>query len=282
MFFYMASLIAYLFYIKSSRYKILFIVLTFILFAFSTLSKAQAVTLPVILLLIDYFLGRKFEIKTILEKIPFFLFAAVMGVIAVLAQKENGAIKEIPNNPLFDRILFASYSFIDYTVKLIYPGSLSAYYRYPDKPYSIIYYVAPFVALGLVALVGWYYKNRTILFGAGFYIVNIFLLLQLLPVGGAMMADRYSYLCSVGLFFMAGKGAVDLLENKKLAAYKYLVIAIFVCYGAYFIHSTHQRNKVWNNSGTLWKDVIRQDKRIPIAYNNLGSWFQKHNQLDSA
>ncbi len=281
-FFYMASLIAYIYYLKEDKRKIMFFILSFLLFAFSILSKAQAVTLPVILLLIDYFRNRKFDRNAILEKIPFFLLALVMGRVAVMAQKETGAIKDVPNNPLFERILFAGYSFLDYILKLIYPSSLTAYYPYPEKPFPIVYYVAPFIAIALVVLVIKNYKNKPIVFGSGFYIVNIFLLLQLLPVGGAMMAERYSYLCSFGLFFIAGKGLSDFWGNKKMAAYKYPVMAIMIGYGGYLCHETYQRNKVWNSSRLLWENVIKQYKNVPIAYNNLGSYFQKHNQLDTA
>jgi tetratricopeptide (TPR) repeat protein len=280
-FFYMASLIAYVKYIKSPTKNIVLVCLSFLLFGFSLLSKAQAVTLPVVLLLIDYFAGRKIEMKAILEKIPFFLLALVMGYIAVLAQKKTGAIQDIPKNPLFERILYASHSLLNYGWKLIYPGSLSAYYPYPTAP-SLIYYIAPFVAIGLVVLVIKYYKNRALVLGTGFFIVNIFLLLQLLPVGGAMMAERYSYLCSIGLFFIASKSVVDLLENKKYDSYKYIIMAAMVGYGGYLANATYQRNKIWKNSEVLWKDVIRQHKDVPIAYNDLGSYFQKHEQLDSA
>jgi tetratricopeptide (TPR) repeat protein len=281
-FFYFAALVAYMYYIKTNTRKVLYFVLTFLLFAFSVLSKAQAVTLPVVLLLIDYYSSRKFDKNTWLEKIPFFILAICMGWVAVSAQKETGAIKDVPNNPLFERVLFAGYSFLDYGWKLIWPGSLSAYYPYPDKPFPVIFYVAPFVALALVVLVVKYYKNRMIVFGSVFYIANIFLLLQLLPVGGAMMAERYSYLCSFGLFFMAGKGIFDFIENKKFATYKYPVIVLLLCYGVYLGHGTYERNKVWNNSKLLWLNVIEQYKNVPIAYNNLGSYYQKHEQLDSA
>jgi len=281
-FFYFAALVVYMYYIKTNTRKALYFVLTFLLFAFSVLSKAQAVTLPVVLLLIDYYSSRKFDKNTWLEKIPFFILAICMGWVAVSAQKETGAIKDVPNNPLFERILFAGYSFLNYGWKLIWPGSLSAYYPYPDKPFPLVFYIAPFVALGLVVLVVKYYKNRMIVFGSGFYIANIFLLLQLLPVGGAMMAERYSYLCSFGLFFMASKGVFDFIENKKFAAYKYPIIVLLFCYGVYLGHGTYERNKVWKNSKLLWLNVIEQYKNVPIAYNNLGSYYQKHEQLDSA
>lgn len=281
-FFYFAALTAYMYYTRSTQRKIAFYSITFLLFAFSVLSKAQAVTLPVVLLLVDYFKGRKFEKWVWLEKIPFFLFSVLMGWLAIVAQKESGAIKDVPNNPLFDRILFASYSLFEYIWKLIVPAGYSAYYPYPDKPYPVIYYVAPFIAIALVALAARFYKNKTVVLGAAFYIVNIFLLLQLLPVGGAMMADRYSYLCSEGLFFMAAMGFNYLISNERFAAYKFPLIALGIIYAGYAGHQAYARNKVWKNSKFLFEDVIRQYKRVPIAYNNLGSYFQKHNQLDSA
>ena len=281
-FFYVASLIMYLLSKKDSTKTILYLGLSFLFFALSLLSKAEAVTLPVVLILIDYYLDKEFDVKKLLQKIPFFLLAIVMGIVAVKAQKITGAIKDVPDNTFFERILFAGYSFMNYTIKLFYPGSLSAYYPYPDKPYSLWFYIAPLVAVALVAVVVKNYKNKALNFGAGFYVVNIFLLLQLLPVGGAMMAERYSYLCSIGLFFIVGKGATDLLENKKFETYKYPLIIVLVGYGLYLCSVTIERNKVWRDSGTLWTNVIQQYKRVPIAYNNLGSFYQKKNSLDTA
>lgn len=280
--FYVASLIMYLLSKKDASKRIIFLCLSLFFFILSVLSKGEAVTLPVVLLLIDYYQGEKYDTVGIIFKALFFVVAIVMGLVAVHAQKITGAIKDVPDNTLWERILFAGYSFMTYTIKLIYPGNLSAYYPYPDKPIPLIYYIAPLIAIALVGLAASRYKNKTIAFGTGFYIVNIVLLLQLLPVGGAMMADRYSYLCSIGLFFMAGYGITNLLENNNLATYKYPILIVLSGYGLFLCHDTIERNKVWNNSGSLWTNVVNQYKRVPIAYNNLGSFYQKKNSLDTA
>jgi hypothetical protein len=144
--FYMASIIAYTLFIKKEKNKTVYYAASIALFILSLLSKGQAVTLPVILLLIDYYSSRTFDKKVFLEKIPFFAISIVMGVVAVLAQKESGAIADMPNHAWYDRIFFASYSFINYIWKMILPLNLSAYYPYPVKQgnfYPSFFYAAP-------------------------------------------------------------------------------------------------------------------------------------------
>lgn len=286
--FYMASLIAYILFVKKEKRKNLFYVASILLFIFSLLSKAQAVTLPVVLLLIDYYFHRKFDKNVILEKAPFFVLSIVMGIVAVLAQKESGAIADMPTHAWYDRIFFASFSFINYIWKMVLPLNLSAYYPYPVKQgdlYPAVFYIAPIIALAVASLLLVFYRSRKfIVFGIGFYLVNIFLLLQLLPVGGSMMSERYTYLCYIGLFFIVGKSFDDVWNgvNQKPAKYKYLFAAALLVYTGYIGYKTIERNKVWNASDLLWTDVIRQHPEVVIAHNNRGSYYQKKEKLDLA
>lgn len=287
LFFYMATLCMYMLFIRREKRKASHYLLTILFFSLSLLSKGQAVTLPVILLLIDFFKGRKFDRKNILEKIPFFLMSVGIGIVAVIAQKDSGAILDIPTFPLGIRILFASYSFLLYILKSILPYGLSTFYPYPTLTtdyYPVIYYVAPALALLLLGiLIKYFRKNKTIIFGSGFFIINIFLLLQLLPVGGSIMSERYTYLCYVGLFFIAGNGFATIWEGKnKYEKYKILFAVIMVVYSIFLGYSTFQRNKVWKNSDTLWTNVINQFPRAVIAYGNRGSYYQKQGDLDKA
>ena len=90
---FLMALIAYLFYCRNKDFK--YLGLSLILFLFSLLSKAQAVTLPLSLLALDYFLNRKFTVKTLAEKIPFFLLSLVFGIIAIYAQKADNSINAV-------------------------------------------------------------------------------------------------------------------------------------------------------------------------------------------
>ncbi|HKB43192.1 MAG TPA: hypothetical protein VKC90_02345, partial [Chitinophagaceae bacterium] len=130
-FFFLASYIFYLKYIKSNKNKFLFYAL--LLFMFSLLSKAMAVSLPLLLLLTDYFKGRKINMTILLEKLPFFILAVIFGVVAIHAQKSSHSIQDINIFTFPQRIIFASYGFITYLLKLLVPSHLSAYYPYPIR-----------------------------------------------------------------------------------------------------------------------------------------------------
>lgn len=287
-FFYLSSLCIYTVYIKSKKKKKHVLFFSGILFFLSLFSKGQAVTLPVVLLLIDYFSGRTFTRNVLLEKVPFFLASIVMGIVAVMAQKESGAIEIIQSHTFFERVLFASYSFLNYVLKMFYPGNLSAYYPYPEKTgdsYPFIYYAAPVLFLVLIFLfVKYFRKNKNLLFGFGFYAVNIILLVQLLPVGSAIISERYSYLSYTGLCFIVGNSFYSVWNSGKrsLSVYKYLFSVVLIAFVTYLGFKTFGRNKIWKNSEQLWTDVIRQYPNTVIAYSNRGTYYQKQGDYDLA
>src|ERR1043166_4635028 len=115
-FFFLASYIFYLRYLKERGTKFYFYCL--LLFLSSLLSKAMAVSLPLIFLLTDYFKGRKLNAKAWMEKIPFFALSLIFGVVAIIAQKPTVDVLE-PVFPFLQRIVFACYNFIAYLFKLI-------------------------------------------------------------------------------------------------------------------------------------------------------------------
>lgn len=213
-FFFLASYIYYLKYNEEGKSKFYFISL--LLFLLSLLSKAMAAPLPVILLLTDYFIDRKFSRKTILEKIPFFILAIILGIVAINAQLPTGETLNIPVYPFWQRIIFACYGFVSYLIHLIMPVNLNAVYPYPMKvgeniPFLYYFYVILF--FGIVATVIYSLRfSRKIFFGIGFFTATVFLVLQLLPIGDAIMANRYGYIPSVGIFYLAGEAFYFFLD----------------------------------------------------------------------
>jgi len=279
--FFLSAYIFYLKYIQTPNKK--YILLALFLFFLSLLSKAMAVALPVLLLLTDYFKGRKFNYKTLTEKIPFFLLAIIFGVVAIIAQKSSGSLDVTKSAFSFpQRIAFASYGLITYLEKLLLPFSLSAYYPYPIKTGNaipVIYYAYILFAALLAVIV--FYSSRyskKFLFGIGYFIITIFLVLQLFPVGSAIMADRYSYLSSIGIFYLAGEG-INLLCDKKQ---RLLAGGLLVIFTIFFSVKTYQRCGIWENSLTLWNDVIDQNKNVPVAFLNRGVALGKEKKFDPA
>jgi protein O-mannosyl-transferase len=270
-FFFLSSYFFYLKYLKNLKFK--FYVFALLLFLVSLLSKAMAASLPVVLLLTDYFKGRTINKKTIIEKVPFFLLAIAFGVVAVIAQKSSGAISDVEIFTFPQRLVFASYGFITYLSKLILPWHLSAFYPYPIKSgedIPVIYYAYALSFLALVVYVIYSLRfSKKIFFGIGFFTITVFLVLQLLPVGKTIMADRYSYIPSIGIFYLAGEG-LNLLWNKKL---KLITIIVLGAFSVFFAVKTYARCGVWKNDLTLWNDVINQYQTVPYAYYNRGVIF---------
>ena len=279
-FFFLGSYIYYLKYIQSSKNK--FYVISFLLFLASTLSKAMAVCLPVLFILTDYFKGRKIDLKKLIEKLPFFLLSFIIGIIAILAQKSSGSIQEITNFTFFEQIIFASYGFVSYIIKSFIPLNLSAYYPYPIKSggsipllYIIYFLIFPFL---MAAVLYTYRSTKKVIFGIGFYAITVFLVLQLLPVGGTIMADRYSYIPLIGVFYIAGEGMYLWWEKK----FRFVVISLTSIFIIFFSIKTYERCGVWKNGMTLWNDVILKNQNTPVAYNNRGIEFGKENKYKEA
>ncbi len=263
-------LLSYLFYLKYiAEQKTSFYVFALLLFLLSLLSKAMAASLPVVFILTDFYLDRKFTIRTVLEKIPFFILALILGIVAVIAQKSTGATEMIVF-PFVERIPFASYAYIHYLYKLVFPFQLCAYYPYPIRPGAelpVIYYAYVFLVIALAILLFYSLRySKKLFFAFGFFTITVFLVLQLLPVGGAIMADRYSYIPSIGIFYLAGEG-IQFLFDKKLKNAAILLLAVFVIF---FSFKAYERSTIWNNSFSLWNDVIKQYQNVPPAYNNRG------------
>lgn len=269
--FFLGSIVAYLYYLRGNLKRYLYISLMF--FILSLLSKAVAVMLPIILLLIDYYKNGRITKKSILEKFPFLLLSLGAGILSLVLKNQSGSVGDLTVIPFPDRFVFASYAFISYLFKLLFPLNLSAFYPYPMNRggvYIPIHYYAYLICfLGLAYIVYSHRTSRKIIFGMGFFTVTVLLLLQLLPVGGAIMAERYSYIPFIGIFYLAGEG-FTLLWNTKL---KLAAIILLSTFTVLFSVKTYARCGVWKNDLTLWNDVIDQYKTIDVAYINRGAYF---------
>ena len=269
-FFYLLSILAYLEYTVKAGTKEL--ILSLFLFLLACLAKGQAVTLPLTLVLTDIFLGRKWtSYKVILEKVPFFVLAFIFGVVAIKAQAGADATI-MANFPVQQRFAFASYGLVMYLLKLVIPFSLSAYYPYPivsdvgEVP--VLFWLAIIPALALIAT--WiltFKRSKPLFFGIGFFLLNIMLLLQLLPVGRAIMADRYVYIPSIGYCFLIGW----YLNDRKYFNSKNVSLAVMIVYVSLLGFLSFNRGKVWASSITLWSDVLDKNSQVPIAWYNRGN-----------
>lgn len=284
-FFFVLGLIGYLKYIDKKSWKQL--VTVGIFFVLACLSKPAAVVFPFSLILIDYFKDRKLLSKAvILEKIPFFVIAAVFGLATLMAQDSAGAVDDQSKFSFVNKILFASYSLMSYLFKAFIPVNQSCYYPYPEvaEGLSWEFYIAPLGVLG-VAVLGWMSRKsgKTVIFGLLFFLANLLLVLQLLTVGGAIMAERYTYVPYIGLFFIVATGFAWIWKQPS-GSWKSIRLPAAGLLGAMAIAFTfmnYQQAQVWTNGGTLWTQAISS---FPVArcYGNRADYYEEEGQLTKA
>jgi len=204
-FFFFASLLAYLLFLRSGR--LWAYAASLALFVLSLFSKGQAVSLSVTLVAIDLLRGRDWRSARLwVEKAPFFALSLLFGVLAFKAQSFGEAVRDVGEFSYFYQILFAFYGYTMYFVKMLVPNDLAAMYPYPifvgGSP-PAWYFSFLFPVLLLIGLFFWSLRRHPALaFGLAFFTINVFLVLQFVGVGSAIMADRYAYVPSLGFGIM--------------------------------------------------------------------------------
>lgn len=281
--FFLGSLICYVRFIKKGA-KIKFFIFSFLLFGLSILSKAMAASLPPVLILLDIFYKRKFTPLLVLEKVPFFALAIFMGYVAASTVSETGQVS-LNVFTLPERILIACFNLVTYIWKLILPVNLSAFYPYPPRSAGSLpwyFYTGPVIVAGvLFFVIRSLRKTNIIFFSAGFFVVCIILVLQLFPVGPTIISERYSYLPSVGFFFLIAWYFIEVIRKKS--SFRTPLIAGLAAYSLFLCVQTFQRNEVWKDSMTLWTDVLDQFPHVGTALNNRGNIYGKERgDLDRA
>jgi tetratricopeptide (TPR) repeat protein len=287
-FFFMSALVAYYKYIDAvGKNKIGLYFFILILFLLSLLSKAMAVVLPIIFLLIDFYKARKFDKYLILEKMPFFAMSLLFGWLASHIQAEGAAVAKFENFTWLQHSAFALYGFVAYIYKFFIPTHLSSFYPYPNLVSGYLrlptlFYVCPFIVLTLFILVFLSLKkNKILVFGFLFFFITIALVLQFVAIGQAIIADRYSYLSYIGLLFPIAM-SYDWLQNqtdKKFGVYKKLSMFLLIACCIVSLYLSFERTKVWKNSETLWTDVINKSPNNK-TYVNLWRYWAHKNEID--
>ncbi len=188
------------------------------LFIVACLAKSAAVTLPLTLLVLDWWLKRPLDRRTILEKVPFFLLSLAFGVGTLVTRTQAGFADTPANFSILDRGLMVCHTLLFYWTKLLAPFGLSIWYPFVKSQgnWPWTYYAAPVV---LIALLWLAWRNRrelpVIWFGVLFYLSNIFLALPYATFGTfELRSDRYNYLAGLGFFFILAS-LPDILRIKR-------------------------------------------------------------------
>jgi tetratricopeptide (TPR) repeat protein len=264
--------------------------LVILAFVMGLMSKPMVVTLPFVLLLLDYWpLNRlpiadsarltadkcQLPIETrkyfglIYEKIPLFALSAISSVITFAAQQHGESVVSLTQLPLHIRTINAIGNYFNYVAKIIYPKGLAALYPLPK---NVTIDTALIAVMGIVIILAlWGRGRRWLVVGLLWYLGTLVPVIGFVQVGAQMMADRYTYLPSIGLFIIFAWGAEEIFSRLAWTRYFRAILAsgtaaILIA----MIFMTRIQIGYWHDSGTLYKRAIAVTENNSIMVYNYG------------
>jgi len=282
----------YFHYIQRPRLdRYLSVLLSFVL---GLLSKPMLVTLPFVLLLLDYWplgrfqfggskgnrksytrksmnpSGQKSSVRSlVLEKIPFFALAAVSSFLTFFVAQSGGAIGSTELYPLDIRLANALVSYASYIGKMIWPHHLAVIYPYPET-FPMWQVVGAGLLLVCISILVIRFARRYPYLAVGWlwYLGTLVPVIGLVQVGVQAMADRFTYIPLIGLFIMIAMGVPDILGK-----WHYQRIVLVISVGlvlSTFMVATRLQIKHWRNSITLFEHTLEVTSNNFLVHNNLG------------
>jgi tetratricopeptide (TPR) repeat protein len=278
---------------RLTPHSALWYALALVFFGLGLMSKPMLVTLPFVLVLLDYWpLGRFDEVQSsqfkvqssslarlLLEKVPFLALTAASSVVTFFVQRKGGAVSNVLS--VWERIANALVSYGRYIRKMFWPFDLSVLYPHPGKwpAWEVMgCLVLLLVISGAVVVLG--RKHRYLIMGWLWFLGMLVPVIGLVQVGIQSMADRYTYLPLIGLFVMAVWGISDAVEQRpgRLPA---LAIATGIVLAACAV-LTFQQVGYWENTLTLFGRAVRVTSRNYLAWNNLGFYLANNGRAEEA
>jgi len=280
-FFWMLTTLAYVRYARRpSAGRYLPVALAF---ALGLLAKPMLVTLPVTLLLLDWWpLARRDRgvAALVLEKIPLFILSAAASAVTLFTQGSAGAVPALASIDLGARVANALTNYALYLGTIVWPWPLAVFY--PLAPPDPTFAAASALLLVVASVVALVTARRApyLVVGWLWFVVTLLPVIGLVQVGGQQIADRYTYLPSIGIFVMAAWGAADLVAARR-AAVAALAAAGAATVAAAALLSWHQV-AYWRDSVTLFTRAIAVTERNFLAHNNLGEALVAAGRADEA
>ena len=285
-FFFFATLIAYCWYARQPDWRRYLVFAG--LFLLGLMSKPMVITLPFVLLLLDYWpLGRIRGghadataaplSKLVVEKLPLIALSAASAVITMQAQRAGGAMRSTAQFSLAVRLENAVMAYAMYLWKMIWPSHLSPIYPHPgDSLAGWQVGTSALVLLAMTAVALKFRARRYLLTGWLWFLGTLVPVIGLVQVGDQAMADRYAYIPLVGIFIMIAWGIADLADSKQIGLVVRVIPAACVLLALSF--ATNRQLGYWSSNYDLWTHAVAVTGRNFIAQDNLGGallWLGK-------
>jgi tetratricopeptide (TPR) repeat protein len=286
-FFWILTMLSYVWYVKQPNWKRYLPV--FFSFALGLMSKPMLVTLPFVLLLLDYWPLNRTTMTTadahqadasllhikretvsflILEKIPLFVLTAISICITIYAAQSERTIASLERTTFIQQINNAIFSYVVYLKKLFWPVDLAVFYPYVDIAIWQVLVSATFLVAITIFAIKYFRRYPYLLVGWFWYLGTLVPVIGIVQVGAQAMADRYAYVPFIGLFIIIAWGGYQVLSKIRYAKVLTALVATFIV--MMFAAATYSQVKVWKNSVTLFEDTLKSNPDNYLAYNVLG------------
>lgn len=285
-FFFFLAFIMYFYYRRCLAKRFYFLSLVF--FVLSLLAKPQGIIFPFLLCVFDVCRGKRAAASLILDKVPYLLLAVSIALLNFHGLRSSLAAGGTLSFS-FDSFLVACRGILFYIGKIFVPIKLSCFYPYPQKWDGLLplaYRLSPIGVVLLALLVLWTGKyTKKIIFGSLFF---LFMLLPVLPLApfspGISAADRYTYISSVGIFYILAEFFVFLYKRKfkQNRIFRMMEMFLLGCIVGILCFLTFDRGQIWKNDVTLWSDVLKNDPSAATAHLNLATAYLGRGDYDNA
>ncbi len=303
--FWMLTLWAYLGYTKRPGVKRYLVIL--LAFALGLMAKPMLVTLPFVLLLLDYWPLKRIELgqsaiglpaasqpstiankpgaqafRLLLEKTPMFVLAAVSSVVTFIVQKSGGAVGALETYPFKIRMANALLSYVIYLKKMIWPQNLAVFYPHPGQSLPMWQAAGAGLLLVVVSIAVIRAGRRYPYLPVGWlwYVGTLVPVIGLVQVGDQAMADRYTYVSLIGLFIVVAWGVPDVARS-----WRYGKSALALATGSLLVAlmvSTSLQLKHWKNSLTLFDHALSVTENNYLAHLNFGAALADQERTEEA
>jgi Flp pilus assembly protein TadD len=245
------------------------------LYVLSLLAKPMLVTLPVLLLLLDFWpLSR----RSYRDKLPLAALAAASCVVTLIAQHAGGAIATTGMFPLGVRLENAAVSTVTYAVRTVWPSGLAVFYPHPEGRLAAATVFGAVLVLAAAGVAAWQARRRFpyVTTGLSWFLVSLVPVIGIVQVGSQAMADRYTYLPSVGLFIVAVWGIAAVVPRREPLA----AVAVAACVA--LAVATRAQLASWQDSQALFSRAVEVTQGNFVAHVNLGAILRERGDLDGS
>ena len=249
--------------------------LALLFFALGLLAKPMLVTLPLVLLLLDYWPLQRFPLSAfrrslLFEKIPFFTLAAFSCAVTYVAQQRGGAVRTLEQLPFNLRFENALIAYGQYLLDTIWPFNLAILYPLPNH-LNWIHVAAATAALLVISWLAWRARNTRayVTIGWLWFLGTLVPVIGLVKVGNTALADRYTYFPLIGIFIAIGFGARDLAARFQFLKKPFIAAALFILVAC--VALTERQLQFWRDSETLFRRDLAVTPGNADAHINLGA-----------